>query len=469
MFPSLKLKTNLKFSLQLVQTARFLQASLGELEALLAEELDANPALVWERQPFDSSAAGWQVPGWRKGAFDGWLSAGSEKEAVDDWLANYPDRVPILDQLAVQIGLLASGSRCELAVALLGYLDDRGFLSEPPEHLSARLRVELDEIRAALAVLHELEPPGIGACDTRECLLIQCNQLQAEGADCGAARQILEQAWDDFLNSQWKRAARRAGVSLEEVEEAARFLRNNCYPYPLTLLEEAGSSPAGLSGPDLIVSVRPDGQLELHIPGEERFSLCIASGFQPGSDGSQGLSPPERRWVRQHVDRAHLILQSLKQRWETLRRVGEHLIAVQQSYLLNGPSALISLTRSEVARSLGLSESTVSRAVQGKILQLPDRRLVPLSDLFDASLPVKSCLRDILAKTPHPLCDREIVELLRVQGYVVARRTVAKYRAQLALTGSRKGAWRAPVLASLAGSNPIVRAGNRDYLPGGIE
>jgi RNA polymerase sigma-54 factor len=428
MYPSLNLKTNLKLSPQLVQTARFLQASASELEALLAEELAANPALAWSERTSRPDTS-----------FNGWTQTRPGGECAEDWLANYPARTPVLDRLAGQIGLLASGSRRELAVSLLGHLDERGFLSAPAESLSNEMGVGLADIHAALVILHELEPPGIGAGDTRECLLIQCDHLQAEGVDCAVARRVLEEAWEDFLHGRWKQVARRVGGTLDDVEAVARFLRRNCCLHPLALLDDSAERPTGLPEPDLIMALRPDGEFDLQIPGEERFSLRVAPGFQPGSDEAGCLTPAERRWVRQHVDRAHLMIQSLQQRWDTLRRVGQHLIAVQRAYLQSGPSALVPLTRVEVARALGLSGSTVSRAVQGKVLQLPSRRLVPLSELFDASLPLKSCIRDILAQTHRPLCDREIVEHLQAHGHRVARRTVAKYRAQIGLPDRPRG------------------------------
>ena len=105
------------------------------------------------------------------------------------------------------------------------------------------------------------------------------------------------------------------------------------------------------------------------------------------------------------------------------------MIWVQKEFIINGDKYLIPITRASFSQELGVHESTISRAVANKTVQLPNRRIIPMSDFFDRSLNVRSVLKDIIANEPHPLSDTELANLLFKDGYNVARRTVAKYRA----------------------------------------
>jgi RNA polymerase sigma-54 factor len=173
----------------------------------------------------------------------------------------------------------------------------------------------------------------------------------------------------------------------------------------------------------------------LEIPDAEQYELRVCAPFadalRSNGNGRSALLPAERAWIKFYVDRAHLFIRALQQRWVTLRRIGEYLLAYQGEFLEHGPRLLKPLTRTRVAGALDFHESTVSRAVQDKIAQLPDGRLIPLRDFFDDSLAVKEAMRQVLANAHRPLSDREITECLRAEGICLARRTVTKYRAQL--------------------------------------
>jgi len=438
---SLCLQMQMRPSPQLVVISKFLGAGRAELEGMILRELDANPVLEnlnTTNQGFspglpETSLRSPRLARARKSS--GWHA---DRERSTDLLANCPAHESILVQLACQIRLLASGSHCDLALALLAHLDDRGYLSADPDRLAARLAVAPDQLYQALAVLHELEPPGIGARDGRDCLLIQCDHLTQEGYDCRLPRRILQSAWDDFIRQRWPQVARRAGCTREQVEEAVRFLRNNCYLYPLSMLDQPDDHLAPLADPDIIVRCC-NGCYRLEIPGETDYYLQLGAEFSSVPAGTrQGyphLTTEECAWVQKYVDRAQLIAQALKRRWETLRRVTRYLLEQQTAFFEGDLRHLKPLTRAQVAQALTLSESTVSRAVMNKVVQLPDSRLVLLSDLFDHSLPIKACIKHILEEEDRLLSDHEISERLRDFGHNIARRTVAKYRAQLNLPG----------------------------------
>jgi RNA polymerase sigma-54 factor len=115
----------------------------------------------------------------------------------------------------------------------------------------------------------------------------------------------------------------------------------------------------------------------------------------------------------------------------------QRMVVIQRDFILNGDAHLYPVTRARLAEELDVHESTVSRAVSGKALQLPNGRIVPLSKLFDRSLHIRTALRQIVAQESKPLSDTQISKLLDKQGYSVARRTVAKYRAMEGILPAR--------------------------------
>lgn len=416
MYPSFSLRMLPSIGLQLVMAGQLLRASTEEVEQMLRHELAENPAL--ELSPVRPSGA-WQA-GPHEAAFDALESQAARQTAVE--------------QLAAQAALLVDRADQEVMVSLLHLLDAHGYLREPAEKIARRLGAALDQVQRVIVALHKMDPPGVGARDLRECLLIQCVHLQEEGVECSLSKCLLEEAWDDLAGQRWSRAARRVGASTAQVEAASRFIARSLYPYPLRMLN--GSQDPGdiLSAPDLVIYRLQTDSGPLHrleLPGEAAFRLRLSRTFELPQSDKLALSREDREWISARVERARLFMASLEQRWITLRRIGEFLIAYQTDFLMRGPRWLRPITRAAVAQQLGMHESTVSRAVSDKTVLLPDRRLIPLRDLFDASLPVKEALRKLLAESAAPLSDREIAERLKTEGLVVARRTIGKYREQL--------------------------------------
>jgi RNA polymerase sigma-54 factor len=129
------------------------------------------------------------------------------------------------------------------------------------------------------------------------------------------------------------------------------------------------------------------------------------------------------------LEQASLLVKCLQQRNHTIVRLMQRLSVLQRNFILHGEAFLLPLTRATLAKELDLHESTISRAVSAKSAQLPNGHIVPLSMFFDRSLHIRTALKKIVAQETQPLSDTEIGELLAGQGYAIARRTVAKYRA----------------------------------------
>jgi RNA polymerase sigma-54 factor len=230
---------------------------------------------------------------------------------------------------------------------------------------------------------------------------------------------------------------KKLGICRPALDEALSFISQRLYPHPLPLID---SSPAGdgcTYQADVIITCGTAGDYVLEFPGADAFELRISTAFTLAlREETAALSNREQEWIRSHVSQANMFLAALQQRWITLRRIAEYLVAYQQAFLAEGPQHLRSLTRRDVAEALGLHESTVGRAVSDKVVQLPDGRLRPLAIFFDSALPAREAIRNLLDQSNSALSDQEIAEQLQALGWQLARRTVAKYRQQMSLPSS---------------------------------
>lgn len=434
MHARLGLKTQVKVAPQQVLASALLQASLVDLDQVIAKELAENPALerVTPQAAWDElSLPDLTLP--RIAADPQADGAG----ALDDWAEQVAAQPPLIDQLATQLALLADGPICTLAVSLLPCLDNNGYLRTSTTALADEFGVEAGTIEAAIRLLHALEPPGIGARDLRECLQIQCNHLAARGVDCTLVAQILAEAWEAFCQQQWTQIARRLYVNRAAVAEAQSFIRHHLYPHPLALVNNDATPAPPPARADLIIQrqISADSFVySIEVSRIECYQLRVNAVFTEtlrAARRNNGVVSSESCWLQAHIQRARHFMAALQQRWTTLYRIGEYVMTYQQEFLTQGALALRPLTQAMVAAALGLHEATISRAVHDKYIQLPDGRLMALHDFFDQSLPAKETIRRLLAAANQPLSDQAIADCLHAKGIHLARRTVAKYREQL--------------------------------------
>jgi len=205
------------------------------------------------------------------------------------------------------------------------------------------------------------------------------------------------------------------------------FIRDNLNPYPAQAYQPSDRSP--YIRPDIIIQAQKNGFI-IDIPEEERYQFRVNPLYEELL-AQRATNEEEREHLRQYVARARLFMSSFEQRWKTLRRIMTSLIEEQRGFLERGVSHLKPLTRAELAQSLGLHESTISRAMAQKYAQTPQGEIVPLADFFDASLPAKSLIKGLISQEEKPLSDGQIAKELAKRGLPLARRTVAKYREAL--------------------------------------
>lgn len=331
-----------------------------------------------------------------------------------------------------------------LAMVLVESIDERGFLSMSVRELAELAGCDRNRVCEAIALLQEIAPPGVGASDLSESLLLQIAFLRGRGVDVpDLVEPLVRCHLADLGAHRYRALARTLGADPETVAAAHEFIRNQLSPQPWTQQHAASStavSDIGYIRPDVVIALQDEGEITIRVSGGV---LRVNELYQDLAHRLRGATSTElsddRTHVRESVARARQFMGKLKQRREALERISLCAVRMQERFVRDGVQELQPLTRSEVAMQLGIHESTVSRAVAGKYVMLPNANVVPFSAFFTASLSAKDALRQIIESEgagEHALSDREIVQRLMNQGYRIARRTVAKYRTELGILPS---------------------------------
>jgi RNA polymerase sigma-54 factor len=425
----------LRLEARMLQSTRVLQLPAHELANWLAEEAAANEALLVEErceatfpEPRAQGSAGRTAAGW-------------QDDRPEDQAALGPDLGELLGE---QIGWLDLEHKAEAWARLVARaLDGNGWLTASDEELldlAAREGLEPSRgaLGAAIATVQRLEPRGVGGRDAIEALLLQ---LDPAASDYPLLCRLLEEFLDDLAHNRLPRVARALGIELAELEAL------------LARLGELDPRPAaGMGGRDA-PPVTPDVVVERDEDGVLRVAACGAGLPDVGLDEAVlrlARDPSQARAVREHLmrrmDQAQAIVEAVRQRRETLLAVASAAFRRQRSFLEHGPGHLVTLRMGEIALELGLHKSTVSRAVAGKHAQTP-WGILALRDLFQAPAgdesngareQVREVLRRLFAAEDRlqPLSDDDAVLALEQRGLRIARRTVAKYRAELGIQSS---------------------------------
>jgi RNA polymerase sigma-54 factor len=348
-------------------------------------------------------------------------------------------QVTLEEKLMGDLGTMLPEEDMVIGEYLIGSLDQDGYLRCSTYEVCQKFDVAPEKVEEIIRQLQSLEPPGIGARDIRECMLLQLEYLAAQGETHPLAVTLVRDYLEDLGKHKFNRIAQELGVTVADVEEGWEFIRSKLNPHPAQgadgIPTRTGPRPVqGYVMPDVVITEK-DNEFEVEVVESRRFALSVNGMYQQllaqVHSSGQAYSDEEREHIQHYVSRAKMFISNINQRRQTMQKITSYLVAYQGEFLRHGVRHLKPLTRAMLAEQTGIHESTVSRATAAKFVMLPNGEVIPFSNFFTASLSVKDVIKDMVASEKRPLTDQEIAERLRKHGYKVARRTVAKYREQL--------------------------------------
>ena len=489
---SLHQKLQQKLSPQQIQLMKMLQIPSMELEQRIKEELEINPALeegkeeddelqdannddefdsneeddpFEDKEPMNDADDDFEIDGYLD-EYDNTpdYKLTSNNKSPDDEDRDTPIvlQVSFSDTLATQLGMCMFDDR-EMIIAeqILGSIDDDGYLRRPMEAISndllfsQNIETNEEELKEILKVIQSFDPPGVGARDLKECLLLQLHRIPHPDKATLLAIQIIEERMEEFSKKHYDKIAAYMGITMQELKEAINeILKLN--PRPGNTFASSSKSQEHVI-PDFILS-NNDGEIDLALNSRNAPDLRISKTYidmlneytKDKKLRSQKGNKEAVAFVRQKLDSAKIFIDSLKQRQETLLIAMGAIIEYQKDYFLTGDAMRLKpMILKDIADKTGLDISTVSRVSNSKYIQTPFGTFL-IKSFFSESMTnesgeevsnreVKRILIDCIEAEDKkkPLNDDKLMIILKEKGYSIARRTVAKYRELLGIPVAR--------------------------------
>ncbi len=355
----------------------------------------------------------------------------------------YPDELPddniapTVDLATYVLGQIATELQPEerpIVAHILTGLDEDGFSTISHFEISRYHHVSIAKVKDLIRIIQKANPIGVGSANPQEAMLVQLETLlENQYKVPPIAKSLIDQGLHLLSRHQYVELAKRFNVGKEEISEAAQFISMNLNPFPGRAYwgdhrRESGKNPQVYQQPDIIINQinHQDGNhlvIEILLP--LRGTLQINPLFKQAT--KEATEENADQW-KKDLEEANLLIKCIQQRNHTMQRLMKHIALEQKAFILEGEKYLQPTTRAEVADKLDVHESTISRAVSGKCVQLPSGKIIPLSMFFDRSLPIRAEIQEIIKAEKQVYTDSQLVELLSQKGIEIARRTVAKYR-----------------------------------------
>ena len=473
------MRQDLRINPRLFQAMDLLYMPLLDLQQHLKQELLGNPFLelveteeepeapqttAGEKEQIEQEKKSDDEPDWEGILLDDGAEAMSAPRDMSE-AREYTEPVSVemrdlSDHLKDQVQMLDLTPRQRLlAEEFLGNIAEDGYLGSPLEEIVSganklieEFAVERDdettvrpytlaEAEEMLRIIQKLDPPGVGARDLRECLLLQ---LEDKKLTDTLAYRLVKEAWEDLKNHRWSDLGKRFAIDPSEVQKVADVLAKLD---PKPGLQYAAANDTYIT-PDLTVDKIGD-QYHVTLNDGGLPRLRISKTYQDIARDRKKFQGENKEFINQRLNSAHWMIQAIEQRRQTMLKVMNFIVDRQREFFEKGVEYLRPLTLREVADVINMHESTVSRVTNEKYVQTP-RGLLPLKFFFSSGLQtssgedasaraIKAQIQKMVSeeKPKNPLTDQQIVEMFGVRGVRIARRTVAKYRDQLNILPAR--------------------------------
>lgn len=464
---SLKLSQQLRMTPQLQQAIKLLQLSRLELETAVRKELDENPVLeevqdvadeasrleTREAAPADVSPTTDQSDPraqeefeWENYVDTNYKPPQSAPGGTDE-IMNYENMISssttLHDHLIWQMNLGGFNDEEEnLLAILISYVDDDGYIKTSFDEIAQEESVDAKELEEMLPFLHEFDPPGVGARNLKECLLIQAKHIEEDTNDLV---KLINDHLKDLEKKNYAAIAKAMESPIEDVIEICKIIYS-MDPKPGRIFVPTDTQ---FVTPDVYVyKVGEEYMVSLNEDGLPR--LRISNLYKNILRGERASGENAHEYIQEKLRSAVWLIKSIHQRQRTIYKVTESIVKHQQDFFEKGPEHIRPMILRDIANDIGMHESTVSRVTTNKYVHTP-RGIFELKYFFNsgisktdgdslASESVKLKIKDLVSqedmKNPHS--DQKIVELLKKDGIKIARRTVAKYRDVLKILPSSR-------------------------------
>jgi len=495
---SVQQRLELRLSPAMIQSMEILQLTSIDLQERIEEELEENPVLELseneqgagreggaeaasgetavddpgvglQEDPVISDAGFTRLHDFSQSSRTEWDDAGGgfgrgrysgEEDPKLEALQNLEGRpMTLAEHLEGQLAFVTDDQRlADLAREFIGNLDENGYLRVSLDEILVGLAdrsppVAREELETALALVRSLDPPGVGAKDLCECLLLQlARETIAPSAERRVAVEIVKNHLEDLGHNRIPKIARdlrRAlpdlgEISVELIKDAHRIIAD-LDPRPGRTF---GGAPPKYVRPDVVVE-KIDGRYEVRVENSYYPRLKLRAEYRALLSGRKGDSET-RKFLRSKFQDAEFLMKALAMRENTLQRIANEIVELQQGFLDQGVEHLRPLRLQDVAERLGMHLSTVSRAISGKYIQTP-RGIFEIKFFFpggasrqdgtsESRNSVMARLKELVEKERkgHPLSDEQLAAGLKGQGIAISRRTVTKYREAEGIPASRE-------------------------------
>lgn len=468
----LQLKQQQRLSPLQMQVIKLTELPAIELEERIKQELEDNPALEEGIDPTDGITDGEDE--YDRGDDSADISQEditlgdymNEEETPDYYLSGSGQQprkedIPFSVAASLHESLTDQLIECNLnsqdrkiAEYIIGNIDENGYLDRSLSAISddlvfqQNIDVTTQKLEDVLKIIQDFEPAGVGARNLQECLLLQLEHREHTETN-NIAIQILERYFDEFSKRHYERIIKQMNVDEDSLKDAIQEI-TTLNPKPGNNWDTSLSTTMSTIIPDFIVEVY-NGELILSLNNRNIPDLKISreysnllKGYSENKDGMSTDNKNAALFVKQKLDSARWFIDAIKQRQETLQRTMQAIIDLQYDFFLTGDEAqLRPMILKDVAERTGYDISTISRVSNSKYVQT-NFGIYPLKYFFSESMQtdtgeeissreVKAILKECIEHEDKkkPLTDDKLCDILKEKGYVIARRTVAKYREQL--------------------------------------
>ena len=468
----MSLRLQQKLSFQMIQSLKLLQVNTLQLEQLLKTELEMNPVLeaseeteieqeeaekedAEKEEEFEDKEHEAEKElevneddvDWEKYLEEGFDIGDRMSEETDPNREYYEpvtiQQISLEEHLQNQLSDKTLTEKQKLLVTfLVGSLDPDGYLRVSVSDIADFLDISVPEVEDALSVIHTLEPPGLGARNVQECLMLQLTKKRRESS---LAMRIITESWELLEKLKLPEIARQLGVDIREVQAAVDEIKT-LHPKPGYLI--TGERPATIV-PDLIVE-KVDNEFVVMLNDRSLPSLHINKSYLQLIKRGGPAKKDVKNYIRDKLNSASWLVRSIEQRRTTMLKVMYAIVERQKEFFEKGPPNLNPLKLQDIATMVGMHISTVSRVTSNKYVQTP-HGVYELKYFFTESMgqdlaggdvsaeKIRNRIRELVENEnpKKPMSDQKLSDILSREGFAVARRTVAKYREQQKLLPAR--------------------------------